>query len=103
MYAMCHTKSNDVLACIKEMKNRNVKCPILQVGQTLYKKADKDRGLALQIAGNKKRRYVINMTTKTLHKEDCDVLKNANKGCLIGAYLVRPKDTGLKTCKLCMS
>jgi len=103
MYAMCHTKSNDVLACIKEMKKRDVKYPILQVGQKLYKQCDKDRNKAATVAQNKKRHYVINMTTKTIHKEGCDVLKRAKKECLVGAYLVRPKDAGLKMCKSCTS
>ena len=103
MYAMCHTKSNDVLACIKEMRNKGVKFPVFQVGQKLYKECDKDHSKAMEIAKNKKRHFVINMTTKTVHKKGCDVLKRVKKECLIGAYLVRPKDTGLKMCKTCTS
>lgn len=103
MYAMCHTKSDDVVACIKEMKKRGVKYPIFQVGQKLYKQCDKDRSKAMDIARNKKRHFVINMTTKTIHKEGCTVLDRSNKECLVGAYLVRPKDAGLKMCKSCTS
>jgi hypothetical protein len=103
MYAMCHTKSNDVVACIQEMKNRNAKYPILQVGQKLYNQCDKDRSKAMEIAGNKKRHFVINMSSGMVHRKGCEIAKRTNKECLIGAYLVRPKDTGLKMCKSCMS
>jgi len=103
MYAMCHTKSDDVLACIHEMRKRNIKYPIFQVGQKLYKRCEKDRGKASEIAGNKKRHYAINMTTRMIHRENCEIIKRSNPDCIIGAYLVRPKDTGLKMCKHCMS
>lgn len=102
MYAMCNTKSNDVVACIQEMKTRGVKYPIFQVGQKLYNQCDKDRSKAMEIARNKKRHFVINMATKVVHRKNCDIAKRTNKESLIGAYLVRPKDTGLKICKSCM-
>lgn len=102
MYAMCHTKSDDVMACIKEMKKQGVKYPILQVGQKLYKQCDKDHGKAMTIAQNKKRHYVINMATGTLHKKGCPSIKSAKSKNLVGAYLVRPKDTGLTMCICCL-
>lgn len=102
MYAMCHTKSDDVMACIKEMKKHGFTYPILQVGQKLYKQCDKDRGKAMEIARNKKRQYVINMGTGTLHKEGCSAIKTVKRENLITAYLVRPKDTGLVKCACCL-
>jgi len=102
MYAMCHTKSNDVLACIKEMLKQGSKYPIFQVGQKLYEQCDKDRSKAMTITRNKKRHFVINMSTKMIHRKGCEIAKRTKKACLIGAYLVRPKDTGLAMCKKCM-
>lgn len=102
MYAMCHTKSTDVIDCIKKMKKCGLKYPILQVGQKLYKQCKKDRSKAMEIARNKKRRYVINMATGTLHKDVCPSVRRANKENLVGAYLVRPKDTGLTMCIYCL-
>lgn len=102
MYAMCHTKSDDVVACIKEMKKRGVKYPILQVGQKLYKQCKKNHNKAMEIARNKKRQYVINMATGTLHKDVCPSIRRANKKNLVGAYLVRPKDAGLIICVYCL-
>lgn len=102
MYAMCHTKSNDVVACIKEMKKQGVNHPILQVGQKLYKQCDKDRSKAMEVARNKKRHYVINMASGTLHKKGCPSVKRAKKENLVEAYLVRPKDTKLIMCVCCL-
>jgi hypothetical protein len=103
MYAMCHTKDNDVLKCVKKMRSQKVNYPIFQVGQDCYKKCDADRSLAMKkVAKGKNRRFAINMATETLHREGCKVLKRTKKSSLIGAYLVKPKDTGLKSCKHCM-
>lgn len=102
MYAMCHTKSDDVVACIEKMKKRGVVYPIFQVGQKLYKRCDKDRRKAMEIARNKKRRYVIDMASGTLHKKGCSDIKSVKSENLIDAYLVRPKDTGLVKCVCCL-
>jgi len=103
MYAMCHTKSDDVVACIKEMLKRGHKYPILQVGQKLYKQCEKDHSKAMEIAGNKKRHFIINMTTKVVHKKGCSIAQRISPNCIVGAYLVRPKDTGLTMCKKCIN
>ena len=102
MYAMCHTKSDDVVACLKEMKKQGVRYPILQVGQKLYKQCDKDRSKAMEIARNRKRQYVINIASGTLHKKGCPSVKRAKEENLVEAYLVRPKDVKLVKCVCCL-
>lgn len=103
MYAMCHTKSNDVVACIEKMKRQGITgCPIFQVGQKLYKQCKEDNQKALKIAQNKKRRYAINMASLVLHKENCPSVKRIKRENLVGAYLVRPKDANLTMCTCCL-
>lgn len=98
MYAICHTKSDDVKAALKEMKKQNHRGPIIQVGQKLYKRMEKDNTCVRQIINNKARKFFINLSTSMVHKQGCS--KQGKK--FIEAYLVRPKDTGLPLCSLCM-
>lgn len=102
MYAMCNTKSDDVVACIKEMKKQADKDPIFQVGQKLYKQCEEDRSKAMEIVRNRKPQYVINMASMVLHKKGCPSIKRAKSENLIGAYLVRPKAAKLVMCVCCL-
>lgn len=102
MYAICHTKSDDVKAALNEMKKRGVSYPIVQVGQKLYKQMEKDKSVSnsrvTRIIAKKSRKFFINLSTSMVHKQGCS--KQGKK--FIEAYLVRPKDTGLPLCSLCM-
>lgn len=102
MYAICHTKSSDVLAAVKEMVKKGHNFPICQVGQKLYRRLEANQRRVVPYVTSKKRLFVINKKTLALHKEGCVHAARSNKACIIGAYLVRPKDTGLTTCKTCM-
>jgi hypothetical protein len=102
MYAMCSTKNNDVLACIEEMNKQGSRYSIFQVGQKLYTKYDKDRTKAVEISNSRKRKHIIVITTKTIHKQGCHKLKRYKSENLIQAYLVRPKKAGLKLAHCCM-
>lgn len=101
MYAICNTKNGDVKDCVKTMKKLGVKRPIIQVGQKLYTTAERDLRTASKLVTDKNRRFAINMTTGMVHKEGCTTVKRIKKECLVGAYLIRPKKTGLKLCKHC--
>jgi len=101
MYAICETKNDDVKACIKEMLKLRYAYPLIQVGQKLYQQCRADRSKASEVARNKKRRFAINMGTGMIHRERCSILERTNKDHIIGAYLVKPKTTGLKMCKHC--
>jgi len=101
MYAMCHTKSNDVSECVKEMKKQGVNHPILQVGQKLYRQCEKDHSIAVGLVQSKESRYTINMSTRTVHKKDCCAVKCSKSENLVNAYIVRLKNTGLILCGRC--
>ena len=102
MYAMCNTKSDDVKACIKEMKKLGVRRVIFQVGQKLYKQCEKNHSKAMEITRGKKRRYAINTASLVLHKKGCPSVKHIKRENLVSAYLVRPKDTNLTMCVCCL-
>ena len=102
MYAICHTKSNDVLAAVKEIVKRGYNFPVFQVGQKLYERLNKDQSRVTPYINSKKRLFIINKKTLSLHKVGCVHAGRSKKEGIVGAYLVRPKDTGLKSCKTCM-
>ncbi len=99
MYTICHTKGNDVLEAVKVMVKKGYKFPIFQVGQKLYKRLEKDRTKVTPFMENRKRMYTVNLKSKIIHRKSC---RYADKGIFVNAYLVRPKNTGLKICKTCM-
>lgn len=101
MFAICNTTFGDVKDCIKEMLKLGYAHPIVQVGQKLYEQCNQHFDKAAEVIQNKKRRFAINMTTGMIHRENCPIVKRINPSCLIGAYLVRPKEAGLKMCKHC--
>ena len=98
MYAICHTKSNDVKAALAEMKKRKYTFPLIQIGQKLYKRLEANQSEVPQLIENKHRMFSINLCSGRVHKKTCS--KQGKK--IIDAYLVRPLDAGLPLCGSCM-
>jgi hypothetical protein len=100
MYAICNTIQGDVADAVKAMNEKGYKYPIFQIGQRVYSRLEKQRGGVYEKVEAKNAKHVVNLTTGTLHKKGCPALKKAKNK--VGAYIVNPAATGLKTCKVCM-
>lgn len=97
-YAICSTKKNDVVACVKEMKKQGVAYTIYQLSAENYKKAEAEKTKVLEIVGKMFPRHSITIKNSTLHRKMC---KKAEVGTSVLAAITRPSLTGLRKCS-CM-
>ena len=95
MHAICNTTDKDVKNCINEMKKRNYRFPLYQVGIGLYKKLKSELGNVPDTIKSKTAKYAITLSDAKLHKAGC---KKVNADNSVPAYLVRPSRSGLRTC-----
>jgi hypothetical protein len=102
MYAICNTIQGDVADAVKAMNKMGFKYPIFQVGRRGYSRLDRNRDDVPAKINAKTAKHVINLKTGVIHKKGCPVLNRAKDASKVGAYLVNPAATGLKTCKVCM-
>ena len=96
MPAFCQISKDDVVACVRHMKEHNMPQDVYQVGDGLYHRAHKDRGKAAGTAQKRDFSHVIDMDTETLHTMSCKkVGENIVKASIVSKHEV---DTGLTLC-----
>lgn len=98
MYAICNTSNKDAKKCIDEMKKRDYRFPLYQVGVGLYKKLEADQIQVPATIRSKTAKYAITLRDAVLHKAVCKKVTEENS---VPAYLVRPSRSGLRMCS-CM-
>jgi len=101
MYTICNTSQDDVLSAVKAIKKENRLWPIFQIGQRSYRRLDKTRENIRETLDARNAKHIINLSTETVHKKECQVLKRTTNACKLGAYLINIPATGLKICKVC--
>ena len=113
---VCNTEKDDVLKALKHMKsgmslkeiiglgarNDTRRFPtVLQVSKAKYrrlKNITSEAGMAIE-ARRKEAKHSINPASLLLHKKNCYHIKDN----FLKAVIIKPKLTGLRLCKHCMS